>query len=82
MERAATAHSVPTLTIHDTTVPSIKVLARCGSCKNQSHLRRLHEDAHNSSATLQVYARRLQWSDQCSRLCASDLTESLCHPQM
>ena len=46
MERAATAHSVmnwlesnnsqtvPTLTIHDTTVPSNKVLARCDSYNN------------------------------------------------
>ena len=46
MERAATAHSVmnwlesnnsqtvPTLTIHDTTVPSDEGLARCGSCEN------------------------------------------------
>ena len=72
MERAATAHSmmnwlesnnsqtVQTLTIHDTTVPSIKVLARCDFCKNRSHLRRLHEDAHNSLAMLQFYARHLQ----------------------
>ena len=72
MERAATAHSVmnwlesnnsqtvPTLTIHDTTVPSNKVLAWCDSCNNKSYLRRLHEDDHNSSATPQVYACRLQ----------------------
>ena len=47
------------LTIHDTTVPSIKVLAR-RVVPAKLHLRRLQEDDHNSSATLQVYARRLQ----------------------
>ena len=56
--------TVLTVTIHDKTVLSNKVLTRCGSYENQLHLYRLHEDVNNSSATLQVslaFFSRVTW---------------------